>query len=326
MRVEPISHSRRASSRGPNSSLPIYIIHWNDPDRLIASVASIAKSEGVATDVTVIDNGSTQRAIDLVANALPRDVRILRLPVNIGFAGAANEAIRRVRQSKNPWFAIAAHDVVVRSDTLGSLVACMQADPTIGIAGPLLTSADGTRYKEAGGRWLGAVPVSGAKIGMSEGFVESEWLQGCLLLVRLECADTVGGFWSELFAYCEDVDFCLRARDAGWRVGVETHARAHESGTVVPTDRRIYLITRNWLAITKRQFGSAALLKRAVEVAFSVARSFGGSIAPWRKLDRRDLSRTFCVGQAWGLIDGLRGHLGPGHEFNAVSRRLTDVL
>ena len=73
-------------------------------------------------------------------------------------------------------------------------------------------------------------------VGASRGFVEREWVQGCLLLISAACAQEIGGFWSQLFAYFEEADFCLRAHDAGWRVGVALNALAYEPGTTVPTD------------------------------------------------------------------------------------------
>ena len=131
-------------------------------------------------------------------------------------------------------------------------------------------------------------------MGGSRGLVEREWVQGCLLLIRAACAEEIGGFWSQLFAYYEEVDFCLRARDAGWRVGVASNALAHEPGTTVPTDRHIYLLTRNSLALIRRHSGRVAFLRRAASIAFNCTRAFAGSIAPWRRPEQRELSRHYA--------------------------------
>ena len=200
--------------------LPVFVIHWNDPGRLMATVGGLTQSEGVTIDVCVIDNASGQSAFDAISEGLPDDVRLLRLPVNIGFAGAANEAIALARRTQEPWFVIASHDVVLRPRALAELVARMQQDPAIGIVGPLLTDADGVPLATEEERWLGKLPEVDRQIGGSDRFLERLWVSGCMVLIRTECAGGIGGFWSELFAYSEDVDFCLRARDAGWRVGV----------------------------------------------------------------------------------------------------------
>jgi N-acetylglucosaminyl-diphospho-decaprenol L-rhamnosyltransferase len=318
----PGDHSTETSVE--TATLRVFVIHWNEPARLRATVAGLTQSEGVTIDVSVIDNASRRGVLDEISEGLPDTVRLLRLPANVGFAGAANVAIAQARSTQEPWFVIAAHDVLVRASTLAELVACTETDATIGIVGPFLTNADGSelndsdRINRAGGKWFASMPRPGITVGGSSGFVEREWVQGCLLLIRAECAEEIGGFWSQLFAYYEEVDFCLRARDAGWRVGVASNALAHEPGPTVPTDRYIYLLTRNSLAIIRRHSGRVAFLREAASIAFNCTRAFAGSIAPWRRPEQRELSRHYAWSgpRAWGLIDAVRGRLGPGREFS----------
>jgi GT2 family glycosyltransferase len=303
-------------------TLPIYVIHWNDPDRLLMTVEGLTDSEGVDVEICVIDNASRQDAIDSISEGLSDGVRILLLPVNIGFAGAANEAIALACDSGSPWFVIASHDVVLRPRTLAELVACMQADPAIGIVGPLLTNADGIPLTPEKERWLGEVPEGDRQIGGSDRFLERLWVSGCLVLIRTEVVREVGGFWSELFAYSEDVDFSLRARDAGWRVGVGLRARACERGSTASVERRTYLNTRNGLAITRRRLGGVVFLLRSVSTALKCTRALVGSIAFWRRPERRDLSRRFFWARVWGVVDAFRGRLGPGRDFPSLTREV----
>ncbi len=298
-------------------TLPIFVIHWNDPKRLMAAVAGLTNSEDVTIEVCVIDNASRPSVLEEISGGLPDRVRLLRLPVNVGFAGAANEAIAQARRTRAPWFVIAAHDILVRASTLAELVACMEADSTIGIVGPLLTDADGSELVKEGGRWFPSIPEP-INAERSRCLMEREWVQGCLLLIRSSCAEQIGGFWSELFAYHEEVDLCLRASKAGWRVGVTPNALAHEPGRTVPTDRFTYLMTRNELALIRRHSGRGASLRRAASIAYNCTRAFAGSIAPWRPRERRELSRHYAWSgpRAWGLFDGVRGRLGPGREFS----------
>jgi len=303
--------------------LRVFVIHWNDPGRLMATVGDLTQSEGLTIDVCVIDNASRQSAFDIISEGLPDDVHLLRLPVNIGFAGAANEAIALARDSGAPWFVIASHDVVLHPRALAELVTCMQADPAIGVVGPLLTDADGIpRPNEEKGWWLGTVPEFDRQIEGSDRFQETLWVSGCLVLIRTECVREVGGFWSELFAYSEDVDFCLRARDAGWRVGVVLDAHAYERGSTASIDRRIYLGTRNDLAITRRRSGGVVFLRRSALTASNSLRALGGSIAFWRRRERRDLSRRYFRARVWGLVDAFRGRLGPGRDFPSSTQHV----
>jgi N-acetylglucosaminyl-diphospho-decaprenol L-rhamnosyltransferase len=298
--------------------LPVYVIHWNAPEMLERSLASLVLSEGVDVEITVIDCASEDEALRRASKRAPAQVRIERLERNIGFAGAANHAIALAMEKEAPVMAIAAHDIIVRPETLAVLKRCLDADPTIGIVGPMLMSEDWSTAKPTRGLWFGS---GGLDRVLDPGwrehdrFLETDWVTGALLLLRRTCVDEVGGFWTELFAYCEDVDFCLRARDAGWRVGVWTTAFAREPGTTVASTRHVYLITRNALVLTRRRDGRAGFVRGVTWKAVAAGRALGGSIAPWRGAAERSRSRQFFLGQAWGAIDAFRGRLGPGRTF-----------
>jgi N-acetylglucosaminyl-diphospho-decaprenol L-rhamnosyltransferase len=292
-------------------TLPVFVIHWNAPEMLADTVASLRSSQGVDPDVTVIDNASDVAPPEELSSG----VRLDRLEENIGFAGAANIAVATAQEAEAPWFAIAAHDVLVEPDALEELVGCLRADPKVGVVAPVLLLSDRTEVAAIGGEWLGPAPTI-ADIRQGHGrLFERRWLHGCLLLIRTECVAGIGGFRSELFAYYEDVDLCFRARDAGWRIGVWSGAVARERGTTSSTVRKVYLITRNRLVITRRREGSAAFLRESARVGSYAVRAFVGGLAPWRSPARREVSREHFRGQLWGLVDGVLGRLGPGREF-----------
>jgi hypothetical protein len=79
---------------------------------------------------------------------------------------------------------------------------------------------------EAGGSWLGWRARATTTWNADARFEDRDWLSGTLMLARPACMQQIGGFDERLGSYVEDVDICLRARDAGWRVGVAPRARA----------------------------------------------------------------------------------------------------
>ena len=300
------------------NSLPVFVIHWNAPDELERSIATFLASEGVTPDITIIDNASEEHVLRRVTDSSPPSVRIERLDRNIGYAGAANEAIRMAREADAPNFVIAAHDILLRPDTLAQLEACLATDPSVGVVGPVLMNEDWSAAVSTGGGWLeggGLDPGVDPAWHEPDRFMDVDWVAGALLLVRASCCRDVAGFRPELFAYCEDVDFCLRARDAGWRVGVWSSSLARETGRTTPHARVIYLIARNALVLTRRRNGPLAFLKALGKTTINAGRALGGSVAPWRGSVDRRLSREFFDGQMWAAIDSLRGRLGSGRDF-----------
>jgi GT2 family glycosyltransferase len=165
--------------------LPVYLIHWNAPEWCQSAVQSIEKSEPPVA-VTVIDNGGAP--LHLAA-------RVLRQSENRGYTGGANAALRDWLEGDEPWAVIGSHDLHVEPHTFAAMLAA--AAPDVGIIGPSLALGS------AGGR-------------TSDGDVE--WLSGTCLMIRRECAEQFGPFDERFGSYVEDVDYCFRARAAGWRL------------------------------------------------------------------------------------------------------------
>lgn len=179
--------------------LPVYLIHWNAPEWCASAVQSVEQSEPPVA-VTVVDNGGAPLQVS---------ARILPQSQNRGFTGGANAALEDWLAGDEPWAVIASHDLHVEPHTFATMLAA--ATPDVGIIGPSLTAGSG------GGR-------------TPDG--EVEWLSGTCLMIRRECAGQVGPFDETFRSYVEDVDYCFRARAAGWRL-LRTDAPATGLGTSV---------------------------------------------------------------------------------------------
>lgn len=185
--------------------LPVYLIHWNAPEWCASAVQSVEKSDPPVA-VTVIDNGGAPLQVG---------ARVLPQPENRGFTGGANAALQDWLAGDEPWAVIASHDLHVEPHTFATMLAA--ATPDVGIIGPSLEGTEGGRTAEG----------------------DVEWLSGTCLMIRRECAAEVGPFDETFRSYVEDVDYCFRARAAGWRL-LRTDAPAAGLGTSVgrPSMRR----------------------------------------------------------------------------------------
>lgn len=208
--------------------LPVYLVHWRQPEWCLSAVRSILSSKDAKVEVIVVNNGDD--SIPLRA-FLPDSVRILETEHNAGFSGGANIALADASAvaRDHSWYVLGSHDLHVEPDTLSRLVAAAKANPGFGILAPQLTSplaSSGGVWKRSGGYQL---PLSEAA-----GLLERDWVSGTCMLLTRQCMEEVGPFNEAFGSYAEDVDICLRARDAGWKVGVlaEAFARGIGSGSV----------------------------------------------------------------------------------------------
>lgn len=203
----------------------VVIVHWNAPSWCASSVDSMLKSIGVNVRCTIVDNASTH-ALD----GVPPNVETIHLAENLGYAGAANVGlgVASERGARSRYVAVAAHDALVEPECLRAMTDLLDSELTLGLVGPVLSAPS----RSTGGVWRGwrartltELEDPGASV------LERDWLSGTLIVGRHECFDQLGGFDARLGSYVEDVDICLRARDAGWRVGVLPAARARGQGS-----------------------------------------------------------------------------------------------
>ena len=166
-------------------------------------------------EVICVDNASADESATLVAKQYPR-VRLIRQPVNLGFAGGVNAGIDA---AQGDVFVSLNQDCVVHAGWLTALIQVLQEHPEFGIAGCTILNADGT-VNHAGAmlRRPDAYGVHLTEIGDGQpGGVE--FVTGAAVAIRRQTWDTVGrldeGFYP---GYYEDSDYCYRAR----RKGIET--------------------------------------------------------------------------------------------------------
>jgi GT2 family glycosyltransferase len=213
--------------------LSVVVVGYQSAPFLDACLDSIDRAlSALSYEVVVVDNASSDASADLLAGRAR--VRLIRNPVNRGFAAAANQGIAattgRVVMWLNP-------DSVLLDDGAAALVRTLDERPDVGVIGPRILDPDGRLQRSArafpsydwavGHRhsWLTRLlpnnPYSRryllADLDMSAA-QDVDWVSGACLLHRRALVDAMGGLDERFFMYCEDVDFCLRARQAGLAV------------------------------------------------------------------------------------------------------------
>jgi GT2 family glycosyltransferase len=160
-------------------------------------------------------------------------VRLVVNERNLGYTKANNIGIRL---SRGKFVLLLNPDTVVHEGALRALIACAEAHPEVGIIGAKLLNPDGSIQRSARsfpdigaglfrntllGRLFPNNPFVRRYLLTDFGYDavrEVDWVSGAAMLVRREVFERIGlldeGFW----AYCEDVDFCWRARQAGFAV------------------------------------------------------------------------------------------------------------
>ncbi len=208
------------------------VVSWNTCELLRGCLSNLALAASVTPMQTiVVDNASTDESADMVAKEFPA-VELIRHGENVGFGSGNNLGFPRAR---GRYLLLLNPDArLVAPAVLEQWLAVMESDARIAVSGAYLTDADGRhRLGDAGFRptcrsmlglywFLGRVAPRWFPpyflYGNADGPVDVDWVSGAAMLVRRSCVDRVGGFDERIFMYGEDVEWCCRMRDSGYRV------------------------------------------------------------------------------------------------------------
>jgi N-acetylglucosaminyl-diphospho-decaprenol L-rhamnosyltransferase len=224
----------------PSIPLSIVIVNWNGAELLPGCLAPL---DGCGIEVIVVDNGSTDASLDLLATSFPQ-ARVVANPDNRGFAVASNQGLRLATA---PYVLFLNNDTVPDPKALEELTSFMAHNPDTGVVGPALVFPGGRRQPSCGpgpNLWteiLAKTLLHRALPGLREKAPERtcrvDWVTGAALCIRRDQALELGGLDEAMFMFYEDLDLCARVREAGKQVWfVATPPIVHLGGA---TRRRV---------------------------------------------------------------------------------------
>ena len=249
------------------------VVHWQDLADTRGCVESLAGEPGV--EVIVVDNGSREP----VGTALGPGVAVLHSAENRGYAGGANLGIRAALARGADVVLLLNNDARVRRGATAAAVAALAADARIAAVGPkVLAREDPGRLWLAWGdvTWrqsLVALHGAGEPDGPRFGDVRDvDWIAGCAMWMPRAALAAIGLLDETFFAYHEEVDWCARARAAGWRVvylpaACVTHTGRGSAGGRTSVRIRKYFAARNTILFARKHASRAQWLKLACFLA-----------------------------------------------------------
>ena len=269
----------------------IIIVNWNTGEllaRCLSSLANLPERE-LIYEVIVVDNASHDRSVvgaQVVVgegeNKPP--VRFIKLTKNVGFAGANNIAIERVRRGQR----LASHVLLLNPDTeikrgaLEAMLRVFDRDEHIGIVGPRLLNPDGTGQPS-----VRAFPSLGVfiwlflklhrllpKAPLWQCYMQEEFdydsgqavdqVMGAAFLIHHDLLEEIGALDERFWIWFEEVDYCKRAQKVGWVVFYTPsarvlHYRAASFNQLVGW-RRSWPWLKSSLRYARKHLGSGAVI------------------------------------------------------------------
>ena len=234
--------------------LSVVLLSYNTRDLTEQALRStIVALDGIESEVFVVDNASIDGSAEMVSKKFP-DVNLCVNADNIGFSSGNNKALSKVRGN---YVLLINTDTIVHRNAFKTMVEFLDKHPEAGAVGCKILNPDGTLQLDSRRGFPTPFAAFCKMSGLSRLFpkhkqiarynmtfldpdkeAEVDVLSGSCMLVRKEAMDQVGLLDEDYFMYGEDIDWCYRIREAGWKIYYTPTAKIihfrGESGRAVP--------------------------------------------------------------------------------------------
>lgn len=210
--------------------ISVIIISYNTSDLTVACIRSLLSTVATPVEIILVDNASSDDTLQRVRTEFPF-VRVIPNVGNVGFTKANNQGFSAALGGKiwmlNPDTLVLPH----AAERLSAALDCADAD----IVAPKILDAEGRidnscRYFPTLG-WLASCMLRLPKLFPKSRILNScalaggsydddrivDWASGASLMFRRELLDRISGLDEKFFMYCEEVDFCWRANNLGFK-------------------------------------------------------------------------------------------------------------
>lgn len=288
------------AKNGTNEELSaaLLVLNWNGRALLETGLPLLLDQTYQNYEVVVVDNNSSDGSSSFITENFPQ-VRLIQNETNIGFSRALNVGLR---QLNNDVVVLLNNDVFVQPDWLEQLLYPFTESPQIGVVGCKLLYPDGTiqhlgaeltyplahshhfYYKQAESTTQDLPAIQ-----------DVPYVTGAAMAIHRSVMDKIG-LLDEMFhpIYYEEVDYCYRARSAGFRVVVNTKAKAiHNESTSMNRlqDFKLKMLQRNRYRFVLKHYSLEQFLQDFVPAETSY-------LADHRLFQNVDAIRLICLEMA----------------------------
>ncbi len=205
------------------TTLSVIIVNYNGCKYLNDCITSLYKHlNNISFEIIILDNNSKDGSCEYIKTNYP-EIKLIESNENYGFGKGNNEAVKK---ADGEYLLLLNNDTIILDD-LGPVLLTLKSNLSIGAIG--INMFDGNNnYLPVSGDfpnilnmfWMKKIQYSNKEFTKGN-FLKTEyevaWLSGSFLMTPKKVYNEVGGFDEDYFLYVEDVDFCRRIADKGYK-------------------------------------------------------------------------------------------------------------
>jgi GT2 family glycosyltransferase len=208
-------------------SVAVVILNWNGKRFLGQFLPDVVRYSQREAEVIIADNGSKDSSLEYLRADFP-NIRIIENGSNVGFASGYNLALKQVEAD---YYILLNNDIQVTGNWIKPVIGLMESDPSIAACQPKIRSFNEPAFFEYAGAAGGFIDKFGYPFCQGRIFQVLEedtgqydqpgevfWATGACMFVRAELYHRFGGFDDDFFAHMEEIDFCWRLKNQGYKI------------------------------------------------------------------------------------------------------------
>ena len=292
------------------------VVLTHGPGLAAADVAARLLDEDIDADRILVVQNPTEPGMPLPEMPDP-GIETLQAPKNLGYARGMNLGMQRALEAGAEHVLLLTHDAEWQPGAIRRLHAAAREHPQYAVLGPELEDTSKGTMFSYGVRMnsLGATRHMVEPPPAEDGIYPCESIDGAFTLLRADMLRRVGLYDDKLFGYAEESELHLRARRAGWKVGVVAGARGGQDvGGLSRPGPYAYLMTRNGLNLANLAAGPPGVAAGVARFLFYAAVYARRVVDPRRSGESKAHARAYVSGVLRGMLDYFRGRWGPPPE------------
>ena len=241
--------------------LAVVILNWNGVKFLQDFIPIVVSNLPDFAELIIADNASSDESVQFLQENYS-ELRLIQNEQNGGFAKGYNDALKQI---DSEYYVLLNSDIEVSPNWIEPIIEMMDKDKSIAVVQPKILSyfeKEKFEYAGAAGGYIDkyGYPFCRGRIFESlesdqnqyNDTVEIFWATGAAMFVRADVYHNLGGLDERFFAHQEEIDFCWRVKQQGYKVMYNGHSHIyHIGGGTLPksSSRKTYLNIRNNLTM-----------------------------------------------------------------------------
>jgi GT2 family glycosyltransferase len=234
------------------------VLNYNNLTTIKSCLDSLYHQNYQNLEIIVVDNASKDGSFELAKKLYSKSYFIANNQ-NLGFAAGNNPAIRYALEKMADYVFLLNSDAEVKTDTIEKLIKEAIDNKKAGIFSPVI-------YNPVGEVWFSGGKISYLQMKtlhqtdvLSRNSYCTEYVTGCAMLVRKEIFGKIGLLDEDFFLYCEDAEFCLRARYAGFSIVMVPQAKVvHQEKSENNPENKLYWLVISGIIFFRKKTSSLA--------------------------------------------------------------------